>query len=48
MVEVGAVSVRYVRKKRIVLTFKRCVTNGTGTQTKMMMEVMSNGVIRKD
>jgi hypothetical protein len=48
MAEVGVVSVRYVRKKHIVLTFKRCVTSGIGIKTQMMTEVMSNGIIRKD
>jgi hypothetical protein len=48
MAEVGAVSVRYVRKKHIVLTFKRCVTSGIGIKIQMMKEVTSNGITRKD
>jgi hypothetical protein len=39
VVEVGAVNVRYVKSKRIVITFKRCTTITKAKEVKMMSEL---------
>jgi hypothetical protein len=39
VVKVGAVNVRYVRNKRIVITFKRCMTITKAKGVRMMSEL---------